>query len=193
MAQIITAKDAFPASISNTVIQKDSHGSPVMITSGGDLTIKGTFSGDIEIESGGLLTVQGQLMGRVTIQKGGDFKIEGCSQGNVMNRGTMTIEGKLEGDCDNYGEYELIGKHDGKALNLKNGSNSFIKGKGKIDVFSELGAKLEVAPEASLTSSSGNQNEAIENAGAIAIGGGNVAHSLRSTGSVIFTGNSIFK
>ncbi len=175
MAQIITAKDTLPASIGHAIIQKDAHGGAITIQSGGDLTIQGSFSGEITIENGGKLT------------------IEGHSKGKIINRGMLKIEGKLEGDCDNYGKYELMGRHDGKALNLKNGSNSFIKGKGKIDVFSEFGAKLEVAPEASLSSSSGNREEAIENAGAIAIGGGNVAHSLRSTGSVVFTGNSIFK
>lgn len=177
MAQIITAIDSIPASISNTIIQKDSHGGTVTIQSGGDLTIQGSFSGEITIEGGGKLT------------------IEGRSNGKIINRGELKIEGKLDGDCDNYGDYELAksGRHDGKALSLKKGSHSTIKGKGKIDVTAEPGANLDVSPDASLSSSGGNQEEAIVNGGAIAIGGGNVAHSLRSTGSVVFTGNSIFK
>lgn len=177
MARIITAIDDFPSSVSETIIQKDSHRGTVTVQEGGDLTIEGSFSGSFTINRGGKLTIQGY------------------SNGKITNRGKLKIEGRLQGDCDNYGEYELAesGRHEGKALNLKNGSDAFIKGKGTIDVFSEQGAKLDVSPDASLSSSSGNQEEAIVNGGAIAIGGGNVAHSLRSTGSIVFTGNSIFK
>lgn len=175
MAEIITAKDAFPSTVSHEVIQKNTHAATVTITGSGDLTIEGTFSGDITIENGGMLTIEGAL------------------NGQVINRGSLIVEGLLQGNCDNYGEYQLLGRHDGKHLRLKSGSTATIKGTGKIDVSSESGAKLDVSPNASLSSSSGNQNEAIENGGAIAIGGGNVAHSLRSTGAVVFTGNSVFK
>ena len=175
MTQIVTAIDELPSSIGHTVVQKDSHGGSVTIASGGDLTIEGSFSGSITIESGGKVT------------------IKGSSRGKVINRGELKIEGKLDGDCDNYGEYELIGRHDGKSLVLKAGSTSIIKGEGEVDLTAEPNSKLEVSPNASLSSSGGNDNEAIVNGGAIAIGGGNVAHSLQSTGSVVFTGNSVFK
>ena len=157
MVRVMTQRDHFPASISEAIIQTDSH------------------SGATTIAPGGSLTITGQV------------------QGTIINYGTLVIKGRLLGNCINYGTYHLIGSHQGKSLQLKSGSRSVIHGQGRIDVSAETGADLVVSPGAALSASSDNQHEAIVNAGAISIGGGNVAHSLRSTGSVIFTGSSLFK
>lgn len=171
----ITAKDPLPGSISGSIVETGGHS--------GNTTVSGE------------LIIQDSITGNITVLGGGKLVIKGSLTGDVINQGSVELAsgGTLDGNFDNSGQYQLDGTHNGETMNLLSGSMTKITGQGAIDIFSQKGAQMSVAPSAKLSRSSGNGGRTMSNDGALNISGSSVEHSLTNTGSVVVTGSVIFK